>query len=259
MFVTIDMDNLVFLHKHHDHETISALSWLECGQQVSVRVEPSHDNSRFLANVSDLDVRMLYKNTTGHNLPADSDAVALRYQLGDTVQLVPITRCLTVEVLAQAALVDDRIYAGECFKYVLGSRVPAQSGELFPLKARPLTERELSTAHSHSRNPVRGYPPKLSGQAAQPWEAHEQVPTTGQAAVLPPPPPPPSEPKKAKAVTGSVRPVCRARAEATWKERGDRDWATVKADLLTTLSAEGYHPTTIRIKLNEWAKEHGVA
>jgi len=268
MFVSIDMDALRFLHKHHDHETVSAVSWLECGQQVSIRVEPYHDRSMFLRNVSELDVRMLYKNTTGQALPRDADAMAVRYQLADVVQLMPTSRVLTHEVLAQVAAVDDRLHAGERFAYTLGALTPAQPGELFPLKARPLTEQELATAHSHSRSPVKGYPPRLTGQVRKPWETEEPTVVDveasldsgrGQTYSAEPEPP---EVKMGKARTGSVQPVVFAAAKAAW-EHPDRvakglTWEQVRAELVKKLEADGYHPTTIRIKLSKWAKENAI-
>lgn len=267
MFVSIDMDALRFLHKHVDHETISAISWLECGQHTSIRVEPYLDRSMFLRNVSELDVRMLYKNTTGKPLPADADAAAVRYQLADVVQLMPTTRALTHEVLAQAAAVDDRLHAGERFAYALGALTPAQPGELFPLKARPLTDQELATAHSHSRNPIRGYPPRLTGQPRKPWEVDEpetQVVDveasldSGRGETFSATPDEPERPA-GKARQGSVQPVVFAAAKEAWANRAEgATWADVKALLIPKLEADGFHPTTIRIKLSKWAKENGI-
>lgn len=261
MFVSIDMDALVFLHKHVDHETVSALSWLECGQQVSIRVEPCHDNSRFLANVSELDVRMLYKNATGRPLPGDADHTALRYQLGDVVQLMPHARVLTAEVLAQVNAVEDRLYAGERFKYALGARVPAQAGELLPLKARSLTDKELAEAHMRSRNPIAGYPPKLSGQG-KPWEAPAapapQVPAPPAPRAQTAAPDPVAASRGGKSAPGAVRAVVNAAADQAWEQAGrPADPAAVRSlamGLHAGIAAQGHNPTTVRIKLSEWAK-----
>lgn len=267
MFVSIDMDALRFLHKHQDHETVSAVSWLECGQTVSIRVEPYHDRSMFLRNVSDLDVRMLYRNTTGRDLPKDQDAIAARYQLADAVQLMPTSRVLAHEVLAQVAAVDDRLHAGERFAYALGALTPAQPGELFPLTTRPLTEQELATAYSHSRNPIRGYPPRLTGQPRRPWETEEVVDVeasldSGRGQTYSAEPNETPEPKLAKARTGSVQPVVFAAAKAAWEDPErvvqGLTWEQVRATLVTKLEADGYHPTTIRIKLSKWAKENAI-
>lgn len=264
MFVSIDMDRLVFLHKHQDHETVSAISWLECGQLTSIRVEPYHDRSRFLGNVSDLDVRMLYKNTTGQPLAREADSTAIRYQLADAVQLMPSTRVLTHEVLAQVDAVDDRLHLGERFKYALGAKAPAQPVELFPLKGRPLTAQELATAESHSRNPVPGYPPRLSGEPRKPWEPELPVHApVAQAAPtgIPPVPPVPAAPTAGKARTGSVKPVVYGAATRAWEEAGKgtkATWEQVRKTLITELEAQGFHPTTIRIKLSEWAKANAI-
>lgn len=259
MFVSIDMDNLVFLHKHHDHEAISAASWLECGQQVSIRVEPYHDASAFLVGVSDLDVRMLYKNTTGQPLPKDTDAAALRYQLKAAVELMPSTRILVDEVVAQAEAVDDRLYAGERFRYALGARLPAQPAELLPLRGRSLTDRELAEAHARSRNPVRGYPPRLSGEVAKPWDpepAQPSEPLDTPAPVVDQPTPTALPERRAKAPQGSAKPVIWAAARDAWASRNlGETWEVVRKRVIATLEADNLHPTTIRIKLAQWAKE----
>lgn len=266
MFVSIDMDALRFLHKHVDHETVSALSWLECGQHTSIRIEPYHDRNMFLRGVSDLDVRMLYKNATGKPLSPESPNDALRYQLADVVQLLPSTRALTVEVLAQAELVDDQLHHGARFKYALGSKYPAEPVELFPLTTRPLTDKELAAAANAAETPVTGYPPRLTGQPRKPWEpdlpVHAPIAQERQTAA-PAVPAAPEAPTMAKARTGSVRPIVFAAANKVLDDKGIEyvraAWLSgLRNELVGQLTGEGYHQTTVRIKLSEWAKEKGI-
>lgn len=259
MFVSIDMGNLVFLHKHHDHETISALSFLEAPDR-SIRVETT-DRQRFLLNVSDLDMRMLYKNSTGVAL-APADSATLRHQLADVVHLIPMTHALHNEALEQVAVVEDQLYKGERFKYALGSNKPAQPGELFPLKARPLTDKELTEAMHRSAVPIKTYRPRLSGEPLKPWEPKPEESATELPTVPTPAPAAPIENTFTKAVKPSVRPVVRAAATAAWEAAGKpTDLATLKAlcgGLVKGLEDQGFHPTTIRIKLSEWTKEHAA-
>lgn len=265
MFVAIDMDNLRFTHKHHDHETVSAVSYLELGTGVTTRIEHAGDRSHFLMGVTDLDVRMLYKNTTGQALPANDNPHALRHQLADVVGLLGATRALREEAQAQVDAVEHRIHDGERFRYALGAKVPAQPGELFPLKGRALTERELQDAAQRAATPVRGYSPRPSGQPARPWDP-DPVPAPAHADT---PPPVPSAPAAPSVVTStvraprqSVRPVVRAAADKAWADAGKpTDHATLKQltnALVPGLEADGYHRTTIRIKLSEWVRERAA-
>ncbi len=260
MFVSIDMDNLVFLHKHHEHETVSALSFLEAADR-SIRVDTC-DRQRFLHGVSDLDLRMLYKNTTGATL-APADTATLRHQLADAVSLMAATPAQCAEVTMQVEAVEARLYEGECFKYARGAKVPAQPVELFPLKARPLSEKELAEAQQRARVAITTYKPRLSGEPRKPWEPELPV----HAPIAQPAPTPQEtapEPDRVTSVVRtakpSVRPIVRSAADAAWEAAGKpTDAASLKElckGIIPALEAQGYHPTTIRIKLSEWTKEH---
>ncbi len=262
MFVAIDMDRLGFLHKHHDHETVSGLSWLECGQSTSIHIA-NIEADNFLKGITHSDVIRLYKNVTGLE-PMEGNwgdrGFHFREHLREVARGLTVTTALAEEVAAQVAAVDDRLHAGERFKYALGARMPAQAADLFPMSARALNVAQIKAVNARADERVRAHKELLAREksgvdlpASRAWDA----PPTQSA--TPAAPEPDSAPvRKAKAATGSVRPVIRGRADAAWKDHGDKDWKTVKAELLTALEAEGYHPTTIRIKLNEWAKDQGI-
>jgi hypothetical protein len=192
MYVSIDMDKLRFLHKHPDHDVLSALAWLECGQHVSVTVE-STDREHFLAKMGRLDLCILYKNTTGAGLVSQENSV-LRQQLREMLEMTPAAPVDKDELLAQVAAVDDRIHAGERFSYARGARVPAQPQELFALVSKPLSAAQLVGAE------------KRAPQALT--RANEVAPA--------PPPLPPAA--KVRAV--GVRPVIWGHADAAWEAAG---------------------------------------
>ena len=258
MYVSIDMDNLVFLHKHADHEVVSAISWMEIGVHRSTRVTAT-DKARFLKTLTDLELKMLYKNTTGAQLAGD-DPVTLRYQLASAVKLLSSTRAVREEVLAQLALVDDRVHAGETFKYAYGARTPAQPQELFPLRGRPLSADELRNAADWARSDL----PKLTANAPTgPWPERAEP----QDDEVPPAPPqddaPPAPPVVKKAKRVSATPLIRAAADKAWDAAG----RPTDPDLLEQLIKQvqpgleadrGMHPTTCRIQLRKWAKEHAA-
>jgi len=265
MFVAINMDSLGFMHKHHDQDTCAGLSWLECGQQVSVRNE-NIESDDFLRGVSHGDLLRLYKNVTGIE-PIEHSwgerAFHFREHLREVARTIPVTTALIEEVEAQTDAVYDRLHNGERFKYALGAKLPAQPVDLFTASARALNKAQMAQADARANARVQAFKDQLvaekegyQGAPSKPWEG-PAAPVDAQPAQEPDTAVPAS--RKAKAATGSVRPVIRARADVAWNDRGEQDWKTIKTNLMKELEAEGYHPTTIRIKLNEWAKDNSVA
>lgn len=259
MYISIDMDNLVFLHKHPDHETVSAISWLECGQQRSIVITAT-DKPRFLKTLTALELRMLYHNTTGGSISSE-DTTELRYQLASAVELLPFARAVREEVLAQVAAVNDRLYNGEVFKYAFGASVPAQPQELFPLKGRPLKPAELDNASAWARSDL---PAQTANAPTGPWPERREPEDAPE--VPPAPPADHAEPefgattplKKAKRANAQVDIF--AAADKAWKDAGSPTDPTVVTPLIKGLIPEleerGFHPTTIRIKVSKWLKAH---
>jgi len=233
MYVSIDMDKLVFLHKHHDHETLSGLAFLEAPDR-SVMVTNTEAN--FLGKLGRLDLCLLYKNTTGAGM-VSQDSQLIRLALADVVRAMDPRLALRDEVLAQVAAVEPDLHAGKAYAYVLGSNRPGDAVGLLPVPAKPLA------------------PPRL--------EALAKVAAT--APVAPPPPPPvPAAPEPEAtplARKPSVRPVVFAAATAAWELAGKgtlATWEQVRAKVLADMIEQGYHQTTVRIKLSEWAKANNV-
>jgi hypothetical protein len=237
MFVSIDMDNLVFLHKHHEHDTLSALSWLECGTTVSITVE-STDRAHFLSKMSSLDLAILYRNTTGASVvTVGNDNLALRQHLAELVDHMPPTLALAEEVQQQVLAVEDRLHAGERFKYALGARTPAAPQELFPLRAPPLTEGQLTASAA-----------RALGRMAAPAAAN----TAGTAE---------SAPKPAlKARASSVKPEIWAHADKVWEEVGRPTDRAVVMELRKRMMKEleeqkGIKRTSSSNELGNWMKD----
>lgn len=270
MFVSIDMDRLVFLHKHHDHETVSRLSWLECGQHTSVRIDNTEADN-FLRGVSHSDLIRFYKNTTGEDALETSwgdRAHQFRERLREIAHNLPPTVALIEEVDAQVAVADERLHAGERFKYALGARTPAQAVELFPILGRPINQQQIKAADERAAEAKR-----LHGEHLEAERRGDFLPPSARAhAGLPPLPGAPVveptatetvlPPKPAKARSGSVQPVVFAACDKAWNDpqrvSSGESWADVKGRLVTQLIADGLHPTTVRIKLSKWAKEKGL-
>jgi hypothetical protein len=197
MFVSIDMDTLQFLHKHHDQFVLNGLSFLECPHH-SVRNE-NVNSEHFLLGMTPLEIRMLYRNTTGED-PTGSDDRIMREMLAMVVtDHMPPTLALHAEVEAQCKAVEDDLYNGIPWKYALGAKVPAKHIELFPFHCKP-----LDAVDKH----------KAAQQAPQ-RRAERAAPKPRAAAESAPQPAP-----AAKQRSSSVRPVIWSVADAMWEEAG---------------------------------------
>lgn len=279
MYVSIDMDRLVFLHKHHDHETVSRLSWLECGQHTSVRIDNTEADN-FLRSVSHSDLIRFYKNTNGEEILETSwgdRAFQFRERLREVARNLPPTVALIDEVEAQINAVDDQLYDGKRFKYALGARTPAQAQELFPILGLPINQQQTKAADDRAAEAKRLWSEHIEAERRGdflPASARSQAglpPLPGTFAVTPESVAGGVGPatnstlgplKPAKARSGSVQPVVFAACDQAWNDpqrvSSGESWADVKARLVIKLIADGLHPTTVRIKLSKWAKEKGL-
>jgi hypothetical protein len=231
MFVSIDMDNLVFLHKHADHDTLSALSFLETPDR-SILVE-STDRTAFLNKLSRLDLCVLYKNTTGAALVSE-DTRILRWQLHDMIMLTPPTVAFREEVEAQVAAVEADLHAGKPYKYALGAKVPAAPQELFPLRCKPLTAAQLAGA-------AQAAPQALTHVPEAPTPPAPLIPAVKQRAV-------------------GVRPAVWGAADAAWEAAGKpTDMPTVlalrKTIMTQLLEEKGIKKSTSSNELGAWQKD----
>lgn len=236
MFVSIDMDNLQFAHKHPNRDVVSALAWLEMPDK-STRVENT-DREYFLANMTGLDLRILYRNTTGLDITG-TDHIVVREMLATLVEgnLKPVFADLT-ELEAQVALVSTDLYDGIPWKYALGSKRPAKQEELFGLRCEPLAPNE--TVNAAARAPQRRKP---------------ALPTYAAPSAAPPPQPPTAQ----KARMPSVRPVVWAVADRLWEEAGKPMDVKVVLELrkrmMAVLESEnGIKKTSSSNELGNWMK-----
>lgn len=129
MYVSVDLDNLVFRHKHAEHGIVSCLAFIELsGVAVSsLPVAPNMGiNLRY--RLTENELRQLYRNTTGH-MPAAFDVQKLYKLLYEAADALPVTDCVALEVRKQANAInsDDQGF----FKYVKGSNRAAIAADLY--------------------------------------------------------------------------------------------------------------------------------
>lgn len=126
MYTLIDRDNMRFRGKHDDHVCLSKLAWIE-DPHVAVVIWPL-DTPQELAGFSDVELRLLYKHTTGVDHTSVNRAVLMASCYALFEQL-PVTDINSYEIDIQYRSIEGGDYRR--FLYAKGSSVPAQQGDLF--------------------------------------------------------------------------------------------------------------------------------
>lgn len=236
MFVSLDLDTLQFLHKHHDQFVLNGLSFLESPHH-SISNENA-DSPNFLLNRTALELRMLYRNTTGEDITGSEDIV-VREMLAVIVRdHMPPTLALADEVEAQVKRVEDDLYNGIPWKYALGAKVPAKAMDLVPLHCKPLdaVEKQKAAVTAPQSRAVRSAPKPPAPVA-----------------------PAPSASAAPKVRASSVRPVIWSVADEMWEAAGKPVEVPVVLALRKTMMGvleekHGVKKTSSSNELGNWMK-----
>lgn len=178
MYVLVDREALVFRHKHSDHSVIHGLAHIEvahCATYVT-----SIDGPTDFLSLTDMELKMLYQNTTGHKLEGFS-----RQHMNQSVlaaaRALPESDVRTLEVRQQADKIkmDDSGF----YRYVKGAYKAAQLQELFvpePLCANtPAPAPIAATGRDHSSAaptvPAKAPSAPRSGNRAVIWEVADRM------------------------------------------------------------------------------------
>jgi len=127
MYVTIDRENLRFLRKNEDVLLLSNLAWIET-PHIGISIQPC-DTVSFLRDFTDLELKLLYRNTTGEEQSFYGDA--LRAVLMELVQRMDEFKGNKAEVERQASLIP--VDNNEPYLYIAGASRPAKQADLFEL------------------------------------------------------------------------------------------------------------------------------
>lgn len=211
MYVLIERDRMVLLHKHNNLFTLADVAWIEC--QNSAYSIFGVDDATGLREFTDMELGLLYKNITGvdHSLKR----LQLIQVIYDLIQRVPESDIDPIEADYQCGHVtegDERKWL-----YVRGARKPAQKPDLFEpaCKRAGRNEEEEQRAKSGKLPALkRKARPRSSGTGNDrpaPATQHRAKPANG--------------PKRgtAKAIIWSV-------ADKMWEDAGK---PTAKAEVLT--------------------------
>lgn len=236
MFVAIDSILLLFTHKHRDHETVSALSFLECANRT-IRIENT-EREHFLVDMTGYQLRTLYRNTTGQDITGTADIV-VREMLATIAETSLVSSlAMLPDVLAQVDAVSDGLYQGRHFQYALGLKLPKPAGDFKTLHCKPLT-------------------PSVATECATRAPQRRKVATVPTAPAASATPAQPAQPKQARAF--SVRPQIWELADRVWGAAGkpmDKDVVLkLRKEMMVQLEAIGIKKTSSSNELGNWMKE----
>jgi hypothetical protein len=137
MFVSLNLSDMMFMHKHREHETLSMLAFLEAPHR-SVSIENT-DLPNFLSTRTGLELRLLYRNTTGMDITGTADIV-VREMVSELVDNHMLESWISLtELTAQVNAVEDDLYNGIAYSYARGAKVPAKQEALFEFHCAPLS------------------------------------------------------------------------------------------------------------------------
>lgn len=183
MYIAINRERMVLLHKHSDINVLADLVWLESIDDYTI--DPI-DTVKWLRGYTDLELKLLYRNISGN------DHSVTRSQLlqiiDDIVARVTPTPVNKGELERQCDYVQRCTDTEARWLYVHGASRPAQKSELFNPACRRAADvpLELNSAKSGklpalTRKPEPFVAPTASDRAAVTTNAQASGPKRGTA------------------------------------------------------------------------------
>lgn len=136
MYVTIDKERLVFLRKHEDNNVLANVAWIE-SHDVPIALVPA-DSVKSFTTFSELELKTLYSNTTGHEFTGKYGALV--QIMADIARRLPDDEINAFEADTQAAAVKED--SDKHYKFVPGSVSPGRVRGLFEGKAKKVARCE---------------------------------------------------------------------------------------------------------------------
>lgn len=246
MYVSIDLEDLKFVHKTNNPTVCANLAWIEMHTKPYA-IDTIYSN-RWLSSMTDMEMKMLYRNTTGqetHYLGA-----YLRAILAELVERMPETEVNAFEVEAQASKVSEESEPG--YKYVFGSNSPARPQEFFPeaIRVEKAPDEPQRAAARSSRYASRA-------TAAPPAPQATRAPGPHATPAYRPEKPP--QGRTGGNRRGAVRETIWAVADKMWEEAGKptekSSILSLRKEIMGVLESDhGVKRTTSSNELGNWQK-----
>lgn len=245
MYITIDLQNLIFMHKVVDYKTACNLCFIEA-RHVPYAIEPLSAKS-WLSNLTDMEMKMLYRNTTGKEIHYLGSF--LRAILCELAYRLPETEVVAFEAERQAAMLNEDSPHG--YEYVSGAYTPALNGyTIEALTGTPAPNEPEIGARGAPYYPARTAPlvSASSGTRAQ------GATSTGAARARP------AQRASGAPRSSGSRSIIFEVADKIWEEAGKpNDLSTVltlRREMMKVLESEhGVKKTTSSTALGTWQKQ----
>ena len=242
MFVLIDWEKMVLLHKHHDFTALCDVAWIEC-RSTDCTVFGVEDGTGFRM-FTDMELGLLYRNITGNDHTIKR-RVALIQVLFDLVSRIPESDINPMEADRQA----EHVKEGDTRKwvYVRGASRPAQKPDLYEhlcKHAEPNKDEEQRAIDGHTP----ALAPKLGPRIAP----------TGPDRAAPRAPVPPKDGNTLKRGTGKalIWEVADRMWEAAGKPTVKDEVLKLRKEIMDTLEKEeGVKRASASSELGNWHKD----
>lgn len=127
MYVSVDHEKLIFLHKHADFRVVANLDFIANRSQ---HTSTGPVSNTLLDHLSLDELQKLFRNTTDKE-PPTGDKETLAVLTAELAGYLPDTDCDATEVERQASYFEDKFQEGIAgFCYVRGGNTPEKGGRL---------------------------------------------------------------------------------------------------------------------------------
>lgn len=245
MNVIIDRDRMVFLYAHESIVALLDIAWLETGNAPIVVLPLDHPT--YFDTFSDLELKLLYKHTTGVDHTGFARNALMQVVCDLALRIPPLDA--NVSELAHQA---DSVLEGDenVYKYVKGSRKPKMQSDLFsPVSLRvSRMEHEEQVAKAGELRPF----PAVDWPFAAPTAGdHPRAPTS--TAPRTPRPAPSGVPP-----AGSTRETVWNLADKMWEDAGKPTAVgtvlSLRKHMMDALEQVGVKRTSSSNELGQWQK-----
>ena len=245
MYVAVDREEMKFVYKHTDLNVVINLMWIEYPRQ-NLEAELHAfglSDAAGLNDFTDLELKMLYRNTTGGD---HSDCIARNAMLQivyDLAEALPANDVNPFEVECQAAAIkEEDLYN---YRFAGGSTTPAKVNDLYDIP--PLKANSSITSESSAR---KGETPAVAARRGRDRARANTLATSKTEPI--------ATSCAAAPKRGSAKVIIWEVADAMWAEAGSPlDKAEVlelRKKIMTALLDKGIQKTTSSSQLGNWHK-----
>lgn len=247
MYILIDLSRLLVLHKHPERNVIVNLAHIECASCHAVVGVADYDKT--YDQLTMLDVKLLYKNTTGKELEGYCRESVVN-ALVNMINRIPVSDVVDSEVSAQAFKVP---YGNsQHFVYVKGSDTPSQPAGLF----FPVGVNTVSTPEDQSIAKVyvapKEAPPYVPAPPPAPKVPGQQ--RSARAAALLPGVQGVGQGAGANTLTARIYAFCDEQVRINEASENKVSLDSIRLGCCKNLISQGVNPSTARRQTMEWMK-----